>query len=93
MTTDPIEIAIAFGHEVDARTNAAHQARAQDLAVRTTRQLVELYDADLRTIDQRTFDMASRVPIPHPLRNVEYADGMRPCTHARKHSQWEPCAW
>lgn len=92
MTTDPIEVAIAFGREVDDRTNAAHRARAEDLATRTTRQLAELYDADLRR-DQRTFDMASRVPIPHPLRNVEYADGMRPCTHARKHSQWESCAW
>lgn len=84
MTTDPIEIAIAFGHEVDARTNAAHQARAQDLADRTTRQLAELYDADLRTIDQRTFDMASRVPIPHPLRDVVYADGVYACGHEPK---------
>lgn len=37
--------------------------------------LRDLYDADARTRDPQVRATAARVPIPHPLRGVTYADG------------------
>ena len=89
---DPIEVAQEFARELDRQgADAALKARAEDLTIRTKRRLAELYDADLRSIDQRTYDMAAEVRIPHPLPNVEYADGIIECTHAKKHTKWEYC--
>lgn len=49
--------------------------------------LADLYDADLRTRDEIVRTLAKRTPIPHPLEEVQYADGIKACTHARKHER------
>ena len=54
--------------------------------------LSDLYDADRRTIDPAVRDLAAKMPIPHPLHNVAYADGMIACTHAKKHARFDRCA-
>lgn len=55
------------------------------------RTLADLYDADLRTRDETTRRLAAMLPVPHPLNNVRYADGVSPCRHSRRHDRWEPC--
>ena len=47
-------------------------------------QLAELYDADKRTRDPRIRELAAKYTIPHPLNNVQYADGISWCRHAKK---------
>lgn len=55
--------------------------------------LANLYDADLRRTNPLIGQLAAGRLIPHPLRNVEYADGVfMPCTHAKKHARFERCA-
>jgi len=53
--------------------------------------LSALYDADLRAAGPVTRDLAARLAVPHPLKNVAYADGMLACTHAKRHSRFETC--
>jgi len=53
--------------------------------------LSDLYDADKRATDRRAAELAARLPIPHPLRNVQYADGISPCSHAKRHARFEFC--
>lgn len=52
--------------------------------------LSDLYDADRRTRDPKIRELAGR-PIPHPLNNVQYADGVSKCRHAKKHHRFQPC--
>lgn len=40
--------------------------------------LSNVYDADRRTTDPRALEVAARMPVPHPLRGVAYADGTLP---------------
>lgn len=54
--------------------------------------LSDLYDADLRTTEPVAQDVAAELRIPHPLKNVAYADGMLACTHAKRHIQFERCS-
>lgn len=51
-----------------------------------------LYDADLRAADPVVQDLAAELTIPHPLKNVAYADGMLACTHAKWHTRLERCS-
>lgn len=53
--------------------------------------LADLYDADLRTRDPQIRKLAATSTIPHPLNNVQYADGISRCRHAKKHSRFELC--
>lgn len=55
--------------------------------------LSDLYDADRRTRDPEVRELAGRKTIPHPLRGVQYADGIKPCTHAKKHVDGVNCPW
>jgi hypothetical protein len=55
--------------------------------------LVDLYDADRRATDPQVHRLANDTLIPHPLRNVQYTDGMRPCTHAKRHTDPWTCPW
>lgn len=56
--------------------------------------LSDLYDADRRTRDPQVRELAARQAIPHPLRSVQYADGIKPCTHAKKHAAGSGlCVW
>lgn len=53
--------------------------------------LSDLYDADRRATDPVVRRLAAAMTIPHPLNNVEYADGISRCRHAAKHGPWDPC--
>ena len=53
--------------------------------------LSDLYDADKRTRDAVVQRLASTSTIPHPLNNVQYADGISPCRHAKKHQSGQVC--
>jgi hypothetical protein len=53
--------------------------------------ITDLCDADARTRDPRVREMASVYLIPHPLNNVEYADGSSRCRHAKKHGRFQAC--
>lgn len=55
--------------------------------------IVDLYDADRRTTDPEVRRLANDMPIPHPLRMVQYGDGIRPCTHAKRHTDPYSCPW
>ena len=56
--------------------------------------LSDLYDADRRTRDPEVRELAARQTIPHPLRGVQYADGIKPCTHAKRHAPGSGlCRW
>ncbi|MDP9903231.1 hypothetical protein [Arthrobacter bambusae] len=55
-------------------------------------QLAELYDADKRTRVTQIRELAAKLTIPHPLNNVQYADGISSCRHARKHPGFQHCA-
>lgn len=59
-----------------------------------TYQLSDLYDADQRVTDPRLARLAASTLIPHPLRSVQYADGVNPCTHGKRHDRWSgSCPW
>ena len=45
---------------------------------RRTYVLSDLYDADLRTTDPVAARLAANKRIPHPLKGVQYADGIHP---------------
>ena len=53
--------------------------------------LSDLYDADKRTRDPEVRRLAGTRTIPHPLNNVQYADGISRCRHAKKHTRFESC--
>lgn len=53
--------------------------------------LSELYDADKRTRDPQIRALAAKRPIPHPLNNVQYADGISRCRHATTHERFQYC--
>lgn len=55
--------------------------------------LADLYDADKRMTNAEVRDTAASVRIPHPLRGVQYADGIEPCTHGKRHGPFELCRW
>lgn len=40
--------------------------------------LSRIYDADARVRDPKVAAIAARMPVPHPLRGVTYADGTLP---------------
>lgn len=54
--------------------------------------LSDLYDADARTKNAEARRLAGESTIPHPLNNVEYADAVSPCRHAKRHQRFEPCS-
>jgi len=54
-------------------------------------QLSDLYDADKRRSDQTIRELAEKYTIPHPLNNVQYADGISHCRHARGHQSFQLC--
>lgn len=54
-------------------------------------QLSDLYDADQRTTDPVVADLAATKTIPHPLNNVQYADGISRCRHGKTHGPFEVC--
>lgn len=54
--------------------------------------LSELYDADKRTRDPEIRALAAELSIPHPLNNVQYADGISRCRHAKKHEWFQYCS-
>lgn len=53
--------------------------------------LSDLYDADYRTKHPEAAALAAKKAIPHPLNNVQYADGISSCRHAKKHQRFELC--
>lgn len=53
--------------------------------------LSDLYDADRRATDPEVRRMATEKTIPHPLNNVQYADGISRCRHAKTHERFELC--
>ena len=55
------------------------------------RTLANLYDADMRVRDAETQRIAANYPIPHPLNNVQYADGISRCRHSKTHGQHDNC--
>lgn len=54
-------------------------------------QLAELYDADKRTRDPQIRELAAKITIPHPLNNVQYADGISHCRHEKRHQPFQLC--
>ena len=54
--------------------------------------LSDMYDADKRITDEQVRRVAeSGWLVPHPLNNVQYADGISVCRHAKKHKAHEAC--
>lgn len=53
--------------------------------------LTDLYDADRRTKDATARRLATGGLIPHPLINVQYADAISICTHAKRHRPGQFC--
>lgn len=53
--------------------------------------LSDLYSADFRANHPEAMKLAGEVAIPHPLNNVQYADGISLCRHAKKHRQGDFC--
>lgn len=53
--------------------------------------LSDFYDADLRAKDPAAMQFAAEQMIPHPLNNVQYADGISQCRHAKRHKQHQAC--
>lgn len=54
--------------------------------------LSALYDADQRVRDTTVSQLAEKITVPHPLNNVIYADGVSPCRHAKKHTEFQMCS-
>jgi len=53
--------------------------------------LADLYDADFRAKNVEAHRLAAESTIPHPLNNVEYADAVSPCRHAKRHLPGQLC--
>lgn len=53
--------------------------------------LSDLYDADYRATHPEAARLAAEKTIPHPLNNVQYADGISSCRHAKKHQRFQYC--
>lgn len=53
--------------------------------------LSDLYDADYRATHPEAARLAAEQTIPHPLNNVQYADGISSCRHAKKHYRFQCC--
>lgn len=53
--------------------------------------LSDLYNADQRTHDPKIRGLAEEIFIPHPLNNVQYADGVSKCRHGKKHERFQLC--
>lgn len=53
--------------------------------------LTDLYNADLRVKDATARRLAAGGLIPHPLINVQYADAISTCTHAKRHRPGQFC--
>ncbi|MGI8307050.1 hypothetical protein [Saccharopolyspora hattusasensis] len=53
--------------------------------------MVSLSGADRRTRDPKVRELATKTTIPHPLNNVQYADGISKCCHAKKHQRFQRC--
>ena len=70
---------------------AAHCPPEDGMSAASRYSFADLYDADKRTTDPRVESLAAALPIPHPLRNVQYADGISRCTHAKRHVRFEVC--
>lgn len=51
----------------------------------------DLYDADQRSTNDQVRQVATTYLIPHPLNNVQYADGISRCRHAKKRGKWAAC--
>ena len=66
-------------------TSQEHAAEAERLTLR------DLYDADKRVTVEAARGIAAAIPIPHPLNNVQYADGISPCRHAGHHARFQYC--
>jgi hypothetical protein len=62
-----------------------------DTAVEALTGLRDLFDADKRIRDTEIRDLAIAVRIPHPLRGVQYGDGIGGRRHARKHTPEQTC--
>lgn len=56
-----------------------------------TYSLSDLYSATVRARDTQAMTLAKTTLVPHPLRNVSYADGEIPCTHVQRHQRFEHC--
>lgn len=53
--------------------------------------LSDLYDADQRTKSAEVRKLAAESTVPHPLNNVQYADAISPCRHAKRHHRFDIC--
>lgn len=72
---------------------STEQPEQKALPARTSFSLSDLYSANVRANYPEAMRLAAELTIPHPLKNVQYADGIIPCTHAKKHKPFEPCQW
>ena len=54
-------------------------------------QLSDFYDGDARRTNPAVRDLAAKIRIPHPLSNVQYADGIHRCTHSKNHQRFDYC--
>lgn len=53
--------------------------------------LSDLYSATYRATHPDAMKLAAKTSIPHPLNNVQYADGISRCRHAKRHTQFQVC--
>ncbi len=53
--------------------------------------LSDLYNADKRTRNTTVARLSAESTIPHPLNNVQYADGISRCRHAKRHERFDAC--
>lgn len=73
-------------HDIEATQIVEHETQIRALKRRrylngSWRSLTDVYDADLRITDPLTTELVAKVTIPHPLLDVEYADGVYSCPH------------
>jgi hypothetical protein len=54
--------------------------------------LSDLYSANFRANHPVAMKLAASMPIPHPINNVRYADGISRCRHAKRHTQFRLCS-
>ncbi len=53
--------------------------------------LADLYNADKRVRNLTVARLASEHRVPHPLNNVQYADGISRCRHSKRHERFDLC--
>ena len=53
--------------------------------------LSDIHSANYRARHPKAMQYAAKTAIPHPLNNVQYADGISLCRHAKRHVQFDLC--